>query len=199
MNTVNLSELTKADTSFANTTMIGKVVDNVDTSKRGRIQVFVPQLHKNEQEVELPWAYPISAMFGGGKGAKDSPSTSNWGFHMVPQIGDMVVLIPLLADVNTLCYLGSIPSIHQTLPEVVSEKTFVMRFPNGHKLIFETDAASAHVTLETSKGYKMQIDDSTNTTTITIGNSTITMDSAGNINIVGSAGIVVQGNTINLN
>lgn len=204
---------TGVNASFSQTVFLGLVKDNKDPKKRGRVQVFVPQLHKSPDEVELPWAIPISPLFGGGAGSEQNVSSNNWGFFMVPQINEWVVLTPLLGDVNTLLYFGSIRSIHQPLPNTPNDagtddpSTYELRFPNGHRFVVRTDPTKDRTTIETNKGYIVDLDDVQDVVTVKCSNSTITMTAAGDITITGQTSItvastgpvVVQGSTINMN
>jgi len=210
---MSLLSNTGINNSVAQTIFLGQVKDNKDPKKRGRVQVFVPQLHKSPNEVELPWAIPVSPMFGGGQGSEQSSSTNNWGFFMTPQIDEWVVLVPLLGDVSTLLYLGSIRSIYQPLPNTPNDagtedpSTYELRFPNGHRFIVRTDPAQDRTTIETNKGYIVDLNDAQDVVTIKCNNSTITMTANGDITISGQSSITVtstgpvtvQGSTINMN
>lgn len=204
---------TKVNSSFETSVLLGQVVDNLDPKQNGRVQVFIPQLHTSKQENSLPWAMPISPMFGGGKSTKNSPGTDNWGFYMTPQIDEWVVLIPLLGDMATLLCIGSLRSTFQKLPDTPnasgtnSPSTYEMRFPNGNRLVIKTAAGDSSIRLETTKNYSIDINDTADNITIQCNNATITMTAAGDISITGSSSITatssgpvtVSGSTINLN
>lgn len=196
---------TGTSTSFSTSIILGKVVDNKDPQKRGSVQVFIPQLHKSEKDVELPWALPVSPMFGGGTSTENSQNTNNWGFYMTPMIGDWVVLAPLHGDMNTLVYFGSIRSIFQRLPDTpdrndtTNPTTYEIRFPNGNRMEVRTDQSDSTVLLETSKGYLVDINDTQDSITIRCGSSSAVLHSNGNIEVTGAMTVNITGTaTVNV-
>lgn len=61
---------------------IGRVVDNNDPKKEGRIKVSVFSLFDNLESENIPWAYPSTNITGG--------SYSGGGFLSIPKIGSTV-------------------------------------------------------------------------------------------------------------
>ena len=190
---------------------LGVVVDNLDEQKRGRVKVYLPQVHQSPDVTGLPWAMPISPGFGGGTGTEDSPSTDNWGWIAVPQVGDTVALLALYGDMSTLYYIGGIKSVSESLPETpdtagsTDPSTYQLRFHNGHRIVARTGSDS-EILLETEKGYTVAIDDANDRIKCTVGSASITLNSDGSILINGTSitatasGVVdINGSSITLN
>jgi len=202
----DINDINDIKGSFKNTLLVGEVVENKDPDKRGRVQVFIKPIHQDlkifttSEGYSLPWAVPLNAGFGGGKGTKDNPDTNNWGITAVPRIGDTIVMMAIMDNLSTLCYFGCLRSKYQILPETpdtagsVDPSTYEIRFHNGHRLAVRTAAADSEIKIESSKGYFITINDITDTIQISVGNATATMVSNNNITLNIGPSKIVMGN-----
>lgn len=78
--------------------MVGKVMNNEDPDQASRVQVYIYGVHESEEEIGLPWAFPIQPLLG----------TMNVG---VPDVDELVWIFFVNGDRNQPAYIGHIPSL----------------------------------------------------------------------------------------
>jgi len=139
---------------------LGEVTNNVDPDNQGKVEVFLPQLHKDKNTATLPWAYPVSIGYGGGTGSKKGGvTTKTWGTLSIPQIGELVVLLPLYGDMSTLLYIGSLHNGYQNWPNTPDQDTWLFTTPNGEFFRFRYGTNTSDITLESGQQFYLLIDD----------------------------------------
>lgn len=131
---------------------IGVVCNNKDPDNMGRVKVRFPWMH---DRIESNWAR--LATFYAGKGR---------GSYFVPEVGDEVLLVFELGDMNQPYVIGSLWNGKDALPEP------------GHP-----DGKDNHKVIETRSGHKITFDDTSGAEVISIvdssKNNRFVIDSAG--------------------
>jgi len=136
--------------------LTGKVIDNVDPHKRGRLKIVLPKYSDTTEY----WAYPVSPSFGGGSGTKDNPTTDSWGWYCVPRIGDHVAVMAMHADLSALFVIGGIPSMHQNMPGAKADPdNYQFRTHNGHVMTYRSNPTDSSVSVITENGHTILLDD----------------------------------------
>lgn len=152
----------------------GKVLDNDDPSKLGRIKVNVHGVFDGIDSSDLPWAVPAMPLFVG--------SGSDKGSFCVPDVDTYVWCFFESNDLYQPVYFASAPTGVHGLP---SERT--TNYPNRR-------------VLKTGAGIVVYIDDVGEEIKVSLpSGSSITMDSSGGITLEGSGDVIIQGTTVNIN
>lgn len=150
----------------ADTPKIGKVINNNDPSKLGRIKVSIPGIYEPSDSLgsNLPWI---------GKMQDSFLCSSGMCLFSVPQVGSFVEIIWPYDNDNPF-YRG-LPISKQS-----GVSAFTDDYPNSWGM--------------TDGSFTLKVNSATNEITITNGSGTINIDSGGNITINGG-NITIKGNT----
>lgn len=167
------------NTQFFNGFYIGKVEENNDEEKRGRVQVRVVGIHTDEVSDDptvdgipiehLPWAEQCAPIFGGF-------SEKKAGIQTVPEIGSYVYVFFLNDDHNKPVYFGSVVG-------------------SNDLNYIDDDNPDDISTIQTKSGHKLTINDKEDEESI------ILEEMNGNIVTINSDGILIEeanGNTITM-
>jgi len=157
------------------------VVDNVDSSKLGRIKVQISGIFKSDIPTsQLPWAVPAYPIFtGAGVG---------YGSFAVPEIGSFVFVFFEGRDVYQPVYFLEAPSgVHGLPAERITNYPFrkVIKTKNG--ITVYIDDSSKEIKVSHPTGTYLEIDTNGKVTVI-----------GGDITITGEA-VVIEGDTVNIN
>jgi uncharacterized protein involved in type VI secretion and phage assembly len=124
---------------------VAQVINNVDTSGQGRVQVHLPWMPELE-----PWARVAVPMAGRGRGT-----------FIIPQRDDEVLVIFNHGDVREPYVIGSLWNAQDrppaTNPQDAVNKRLI-RTPQGHEI--ELDDAQQSIKITSSSGQKVTIDPS---------------------------------------
>ncbi len=164
LNNLAQQETTDLGTSF----FIGTVVDRTDPVNKRRVRVTIPKLLDGEPN-ELPWLAPfLSTTITHG---------SNYGsYHLVPKIGDKILVGFQQGSLLHGYYFGSILSKDSNVPALVSVDTYGFADPSGNT--FYVNTITGEVKFSHSSGMSF------------------TVSSSGNINIIAPADVNLLGNLI---
>lgn len=129
----------------------GLVDNNTDPLQLGRVKVSFPWL----PDVVSSWAPVVSVGAGSGK-----------GLQVIPEVGDQVLVVFEQGDITRPFVLGGIYSAQDLMPQPVGAvlgdgKTQISTFKTrgGHTLTFNDTPGLEGISLETSQGSKLTIDD----------------------------------------
>lgn len=159
----------------------GTVIDNVDITGEGRVQLMLPWLPGYQ-----PWARVSTPMAGLGRGT-----------YFIPQIGDEVLVAFHQGDVREPYIVGSLwntldrpPAAAPTDP--VTKRA--IRTPLGQEINFDEKTGS--VTLSNTTMHSLTLDP----TQATLGTLTasISMDPAGNVTITAAKGLEINASTVKI-
>ena len=176
------------------TPLVGIVTDNEDPDDLGRVKVKFPTLTEDHNS---NWARVVSM------GAADGR-----GFDCLPEIDDEVLVAFEHGDIHRPYILGGVWNGEDAPPNAVSKnvqdgkvrlRTFQTR--TGHKIQFveEDKDTKAGVYVETQGGYKVQLNESAKTITITtpMGKQSIELSDADNTikttNLIGDVQTTAMG------
>lgn len=180
---------------------LAKVINNVDTTNQGRVQIHLPWLACYE-----PWARLAGLMSGNGCGT-----------YFIPQVGDEVLVAFNHGDVREPYVVGSLWNGQDKSPgnktDAVNKR--LIRTPQGHEIKF--DDATGEVTIKSSKGQRVvlgpdnieiDLDDNKSTAimfekggkvtikasdTITLDAPTITIKASKSVTLQGNQGATIKG------
>ncbi len=141
--------------------VIGIVKDLDDPNSQGRIKVSFPW----NGDQESAWA-PISAPLAG----KDR------GLWFMPEVGDEALVAFEQGDFNHPFILGFLWN-GSDLPPATDPKERVLVTPGGHELRFHDTDGSKKITLKTSGGLEIVMDDAASSITMTGGGRSIKLAS----------------------
>jgi uncharacterized protein involved in type VI secretion and phage assembly len=157
------------------------VVDNLDLTGQGRVQVRFPWL----PDVE-PWARVCAPVAGDGAGV--------WA---IPQTGDEVLVAFANGDIAHPYVLGGLWSMTSRppadLPTDAVTKT-VVKTPLGHTVTLDDFAQS--ITLETLAGHKVEIGATTLTIAMAGGAASIELDVSGSISLKALRSVEISAPTV---
>lgn len=182
---------------------IGIVTNNKDPEKLGRVKVKLPI---RECQNETFWARMATLMGGSSKGS-----------FFLPEVNDEVLVTFIEGDIHQPYIIGMLWN-GQDKPPVGNEdgKNNIRKIKSrsGHELIFSDEAGGEKITIQSSKGHVIKMDDSSSAK-IEIkdksGNNSIVIDTNSNqVNVTGNmkinlkcggSTIVIDGtqNSININ
>lgn len=164
---------------------IGRVVDNNDPKRLGRIKVEIPQLMEGLSD--YPWVSPINPPALGGK--------SDSSYFAVPEVGSYVLITFPFEDIYHPMYIGSpqIISTHQTLFDTSYPERYGFTDKTGN--YWYVDKATGDVMFNHKSGTQIRIDNSGNVTINVVQNESITINANKTETISGNLSIIVNGNT----
>jgi len=118
----------------------GKVLDNIDPSKQGRVKIQVFGIFDSIDSVDIPWAVPAMPLFSG--------SGDDYGYFVVPEIGSYVFCFFEAGSLYSPVYFAEAPTAIHGIP--AEAKT---NYPNRR-------------VIKTKAGVVISVDDSTGDVTI---------------------------------
>lgn len=168
---------------------IGVVTNNKDPLNLGRVKVRYPWL---DDEIESNWAR--LATFYAGKGR---------GSYFVPEVGDEVMLVFELGDMNQPFVIGSLWNGKDELPEPGhpdgKDNHKVIETRSGHKVTFDDTSGAEQISIvDSSKNNRFVIDSAKDTISITAVTGDIFIKApAGSVNFESKSQSVNVGNSKN--
>ena len=162
---------------------VGQVINNIDSTGLGRVQLQLPWLPGYE-----PWARVAVLMAGTLRGT-----------YFIPQVGDEVLVAFNHGDIREPYVVGSLwngtdrpPSLATTDP--ITKR--LIRSPLGHQI--EIDDALQSVTITTNTQQKVSLDPAQIEVSTTGGTASIKLDVAGNVTIQGAVSISLKAPNITI-
>lgn len=162
---------------------LGQVVDNLDSTGEGRVQVSLPWI----PEIE-PWCRVAVLSAGGGCGT-----------YFVPQVDDEVLVAFDQGDIRDAFVIGSLWSATDKppadLPSDAVDKR-VIRTPNGHEIRFDDQQQSLEITSAT--GQKVTLDSQQIALDAGDGAAKIVLEAAGNVTIEAALDLKLKATTVSI-
>jgi phage baseplate assembly protein V len=162
---------------------LGQVVDNLDITGEGRVQVSLPWM----PEVE-PWCRVAVLSAGSGVGT-----------YFVPQVDDEVLVAFDQGDVRDAFVLGSLWSATDKppadLPSDAVDKR-VIRTPAGHEVLLDDQEKSIEITSAT--GQKVTLDSQQIALDAGDGAAKIVLEAAGNVTIEAALDLKLKATTVSI-
>lgn len=172
----------KKDQLKLNGIYIGKVVDNNDPNKYGRVKVNIHGLFDGIDTEQIPWAKPALPIFSG--------AGSGFGMFCVPEENSYVYCFFTDGDVYQPTYFAEAPTGvhgHPSTGDTNYPNRRGFKTKKGH--IFYVDDEDDVIRIEHKDGHYIKL--TSTETKIEKSGATITIDSSGNITIIGT--------TVNIN
>jgi phage baseplate assembly protein V len=147
---------------------LGEVVENVDTTRQGRVRVRLPWLPSIE-----PWCRVAVLMAGAQRGT-----------FFIPQVGDEVLVAFNHGDIREPYIIGSLWNGQDAPPTQVPTDAVnkrIIRTPAGHEV--ELDDAGQSITITSATRQKVTIDPDKIELSTTNDTVTMTLGTAGNVSI----------------
>ena len=171
--------------------VVGIVTDNADPEKLGRVKLTFPW---RDADDESYWARVATPMAGAGMGT-----------YFLPEVDDEVLVAFEDGDIHKPFVIGSLWNGKQKPPQKNKEgKNDVreVRSRSDHTIQFD-DAKEGSITIQTSKGNEIVIDDSGGSETIAIRDdeqkNTITLDSSsGEVSIDADSKLKLSAQTVDI-
>jgi uncharacterized protein involved in type VI secretion and phage assembly len=162
---------------------VATVVDNIDASGQGRVQIELPWMPEL-----LPWARVASFSAGSDRGA-----------FFIPQAGDEVLVAFQHGDVREPFVIGSLWNGRDLPPakaptDAITKR--LVRTPAGHEI--ELDDAAQSITITSTTDQKVRIEPSMIELTTAGDTAKVKLDTAGNIELSAALGITLKASTIAL-
>jgi uncharacterized protein involved in type VI secretion and phage assembly len=160
---------------------LAQVIDNLDQTNQGRVQLHLPWLPGYE-----PWARLAVLMAG-----------PNRGTYFVPQVGDEVLVAFEHGDVRDPFVIGSLWNGRDLPPKEARNAPVDKRVictPKGHKITFDDAAQSVEVTH--AKGAKLKL--TSEDIELSISCASLKMDKDGNITLKANTKISLEAQNINI-
>ncbi len=179
----------------------GFVTDIDDPEGRGRVRVWIPQIHAVNAKSTVPWAEPAFT-FGGGSG---------YGLVAIPPVDSTVWVAFEQGYIGRPVWIGTWYGAAERPADHVPADTFIWQSPGGHRLVLDDAAPRIRVAHENGD-QEILLDDSTLTIrnkasqdslvmnssscVITQGGNTVTLTKGGalTISVTGNATITAGGN-----
>jgi len=133
-----------------------KVINNVDTTKTGRVQVYIPDTMHDAPESQGLWAYPANCPYGGGNTSM-SGGSANAGSLMVPTVGQWVWVFFENNNPHKPFYLGALYINNKPALAETSQggqwwnKWVLFRSPDGRSMWISDDPSDARVMMTGAK------------------------------------------------
>jgi phage baseplate assembly protein V len=160
-----------------------QVVNNIDETNMGRVQVRLPWMPGFE-----PWARVSALMAGDSRGT-----------YFIPQVGDEVLVAFNQGDVREPFVVGSLwngqdsPPAQDTSDPV---NTRMIRTPTGHEIAF--DEVMGSISITSADQQKITIDPDKVEVTTAEGTAVLTLETAGNVSLKSTVRIDLQAPTISI-
>jgi uncharacterized protein involved in type VI secretion and phage assembly len=167
------------------------VIDNVDLTSLGRVQINVPFLPGF-----MPWARVAVPMTG-----------TMCGTYFIPQVGDEVLVAFHHGDIHEAYVIGSLWNMTDRPPSALPTDPVTKRIiktPLGQQVVFDDTLQSVTITNTTQQTMALQAAQAQLATAG--GTASVTLDIAGNVTIQGAVSlslkapsITIEGETITIN
>jgi phage baseplate assembly protein V len=160
-----------------------QVVNNIDETNMGRVQVRLPWMPGFE-----PWARVSVLMAGDSRGT-----------YFIPQVGDEVLVAFNQGDIREPFVLGSLWNGQDTPPAQETAdpvNTRMIHTPSGHEIAFDEDMGS--ITITSSTQHKITIDPDQIEITNADGTAVLTLGTDGSISVQSDVRIDLQAPTISI-
>lgn len=172
--------------------VVGIVTDNEDPKDLGRVKLRFPW---RDADDESYWARIATTMTGDG-----------YGTYFLPEVDDEVLVAFENGDIHNPFVVGSLWNGQQRPPQNNSEgnnDTREIRSRSEHAITFD-DGDEGSITIETSGGHEIRIDDSKGSETVSIrdenGDNAISLDSsAGEVAIEAASKLDLKAPKIEIN
>jgi uncharacterized protein involved in type VI secretion and phage assembly len=162
---------------------VGQVVDNLDSTRGGRVQVSLPWI----PEVE-PWCRVAVLSAGDGRGT-----------YFIPQVGDEVLVAFEQGDVNAPYVIGSLWNGSDKPPADLPSDSVnkrIIKTPNGHEVLLDDMEQSIAVT--SSTGQKLTLDQKGIVLDAGKGAAKVTLSTSGTISIEASTKVELKAQSISV-
>ena len=162
--------------------MVGRVSNNQDPEKLGRIKLQLPVI---DEEAETDWCRIATMMSGSGRGS-----------YFLPEVGDEVLVAFHLGDISHPYVIGFLWNKNEKpVDDAYSEENDIRKITTrkGHEIIFDDNKDDGKITLHTKGGQTIILDEKEDNISIkdSAGKQSITVDGKGSSVEIKSAG---QGN-----
>jgi uncharacterized protein involved in type VI secretion and phage assembly len=165
------------------------VTNIVDKDNLGRIQVKFPSLGADGDSV-WAWATLLTPY-----------ADDNQGYEMLPAVDSQVAVAFEAGDLRRPYILGACWNGKESLPEAPEQANNkrLIKTRSGSLLEFDDTDGAAKVTLSTSSGHKLLLDDSGTQVVLTHANGcVITFNAGGQIEIQANATVEVTASAVNV-
>ncbi|UFJ38950.1 phage baseplate assembly protein V [Brevibacillus humidisoli] len=133
--------------------LVGTVTDNKDPEGLGRVKLKLPL---REDEYETDWVRIATMMAGNDRGSL-----------FIPEVGDEVLVAFHLGKIRQPYVIGMLWNSQQVNPTGDEENNLrKIRSRSGHEITLDDTKDKEKVTILTSKGQKVEMDDAAETITI---------------------------------
>lgn len=159
------------------------VTDIIDPNSLGRIQVKFPSLGEDGNDVRA-WATLITPY-----------ADENQGFEFLPAVDTQVVVAFEAGNPRRPYIVGSCWNGKENLPEApaASNNKRLIRTRSGSLLEFDDTDGAAKITISTSSGHQLVLDDSAQEVSLKHSNGcVIKFDAGGEVTITATGGITVN-------
>ncbi len=179
------------DINRVSTITVGVVTDINDPEKLGRVKVKL--LNRTTSNYETDFIRVMTPMSG-----------ANWGAFFFPEVGDEVLVAFCDGDILKSYVLGSLWNEKRKPPvELKNKKNDIreIKTKSGHSIIFDDGKGEEKITLVTSKGLNLSLEDKGETITLSDKNNKnkIIIDSKkGSISVQASKRIELSTNSAKL-
>lgn len=166
------------------------VTDLVDPDSLGRIEVRLPWLGNDGDADVRVWATLVSPYADGDQ-----------GIQILPEVDSQVVVAFEAGNLRRPYIIGACWNGQEALPAeaIAANNIRVWKTRSGSKLEFDDTEGAAVITLSTSSGHEMVLDDSAST--ITLSHSSrhvITFTAGGNIEIQANVNVDITASVMNV-
>jgi phage baseplate assembly protein V len=162
---------------------VAQVINNVDSTGQGRVQVRLPWLPSLQ-----PWARVAVLDAGMARGT-----------YFIPQIGDEVLVAFNHGDVREPYVIGGLWNAQDRPPALLPTDPVnkrIIRTPLGHEIEF--DDALQSITISTITQQKITIDPTSIKLSTTGNTASLTLDVAGNVSIQATTSIELKAPSITI-
>lgn len=169
---------------------IAKVLSSAtDPEGEGRIQVMLPLLQGDQNEVWIRMAAPYA--------------TENAGLEFLPEVGDEIVVGFLGGDPDAPIMLGALHSSARPSPVEHDEQNSIKAIVTNSQMKISFDDAKKILTVQTPGGHQIDMNDETKSVIVADGNdnklemseSGISLNSPKDITIKASGSVSIDGST----
>lgn len=162
---------------------LGQVVDNLDSTSEGRVQVSLPWMPGIE-----PWCRVASLSAGDDR-----------GIYFMPQVGDEVLVAFDQGDVRDAFVIGSLWNASDQPPadrpsDAVSRR--VIRTPAGHEIVL--DDLEQSIVITSSGGQKVTMDAQQIELDAGDGAAKVKLETAGNVTIEAALDLKLKATTVSI-
>ncbi len=165
------------------------VTNIVDSDSLGRIQVKFPSLGEDGDSVRA-WATLLTPY-----------ADDDQGYEMLPSVDSQVVVAFEAGDLRRPYIVGCCWNGKETLPESpdAANNKRLIKTRSGSLLEFDDTDGAAKITLSTSSGHKLLLDDGGTQITLTHANGcVITFNAGGQIEIQANATVEITASALNV-